>query len=155
MENQEANTTQAPSMVLDAYGMVQIKETAKWAKTIAIIGFVMMGIMLLFGIFGIVFAFTKSNNGAAFGFIPLIFMMAIMLVLYGIPCYYLLQFYKYCHAAILERDSAGLSKGLAFLKSHFNFIGVLIIIGIAFYAVVAIGMLIGFAVGGSIFNGVF
>jgi hypothetical protein len=155
MENQETNTTQAPSMVLDAYGMVQLKETAKWAKTIAIIGFVMMGIMVLFGMFGIIIGITKSQNGGAFGLIPFVIMMALMLVIYGIPCYYLFQFYKISNAAIVDRNTQDLGKGLAFLKSHFNFIGVLLIVVIVFYALVLLGMAIGFGIGGSMLKGMF
>ena len=72
-----------------------LKETAKWAKFLSILGFVFMGLMVIAGIF-IGSFMSKMTNFSSFAMpFPsslLSIMYIVIAVLYFMPCYYLYQF---------------------------------------------------------------
>lgn len=110
-------------------------ETVKWTNFLAIMGFVMIGIMVIFAFIISVSAsaipgFAEAGiSGGFFGFIYLIFAG-----IYYIPISYLFKFSKNLKSAFADNDEMALEKGFEYLKSHYKFMGVLTLIMLGFYA---------------------
>ena len=114
-----------------------LNTTRKWALFLAIMGFIFLGIMLLFGIIAGVFlsAFKSGLESSGLtGFLMGIFIV-IMAAVYFFPLLYLFRFSKHTANAVQTLDKQELFKAIKNLKSYFVYIGILIIIVLAVYAV--------------------
>lgn len=118
-----------------------LTETAKWAKFLAILGFIGIGFMVLFAIFFVLmmskFSSQLNSSGVQFqaiqGWIMSIGYL-IGAVIYIFPVYYLYKFANKTSKALNANDTNLLTEGLRYLKSHYLFIGILAIIAMVFYA---------------------
>ena len=126
-----------------------LKETKKWAYFLAIMGFIGAAILLLIGIFMSVFFSAvdifanlpeRPDFPFPFGIIGMLY--AVLAVVYFFPAYYLYKFSKEMSEALLIRDEAHLTAAFRFLKKHFKFIGIMVIVMIALYIVLVIGLVI-------------
>lgn len=70
--------------------------------------------------------------------------VAVMILIYGIPIYYLYQFGKHSKIAINNFDSEAISLAFKYLKLHYRFMGILVIVVVALYFVAIIVFLMGF-----------
>lgn len=116
-----------------------LQETAKWAKFLSIVGFIFIGLMVIFGLFfGSIMGSAMSElddaglgagmGAGAFGFIYI-----IIALLYFFPTFYLYRFSTRTKQALLNSDSEGLAWGLEQLKSTFKFMGIMMIVILALY----------------------
>lgn len=115
-------------------------EAAKWAKFIAIVGFVVIGLMVLAG-FGFIFAGSSLMHyaglgGGFFGSLLSLFYIAITL-LYFLPCLYLYKFGNNVQKGIYNSQNT-LDTGIQNLKRFFKFVGFFTIIILALYALMLI-----------------
>jgi len=118
-----------------------LKETAKWAYFLSIIGFVFLGlfVILAFFMFSAGSALGSMSGmgalgamgGAAIGVVYL-----LIALLYFFPILYLFKFASKTRKAFAENNTELLTDGIESLKSHYKFVGILMIIVISFYAVV-------------------
>ena len=126
-------------------------ETAKWTKFLAILGFIAVGILVLIGIFygtiisfiGSTSTFSQASSLGSFafgGFFTIIYILIALL--YFFPAKYLYNFSVKLKNAIHSSNQSMLSDAFFNLKSHYKYIGILMIILLAFYAVIFIFMLI-------------
>ena len=148
MENEyELDTGLDEGFVVTEASRRFLSETAKWAKFLAIVGFVFLGLFLIFGLFfGSIMGAATSGledvgpigaaGAAGFGLI-----YVVLSLLYFFPSFFLYRFATRTTAALAASDSEALAHGLGQLKSSFKFIGVLTIIMLAFYALSLIGIL--------------
>jgi hypothetical protein len=137
----EQSTENVLGIQFDQQGINLLAQTGKWAKFIAIVGLIMCGILVLIGIFlgsMVGSAFLGKSMGAGTEIIFGVVYVVIAL-LYVFPCVFLYRFAKYMQAANNSHDAQQLNLALANLKSFFKFIGILIIIMLAFYLLAAIG----------------
>ena len=136
-------------MSLSNLSKTYLNETRKWTRFLAIVGFVMLAIMIVAG-------FSMSSIMSAFGAddfeslgfatgIPYLFMGA----LYFFPIYYLYKFSTNIKAALYENNEGNEEKAFENLKSHYKFMGIFVIVMLAFYLFFGIGMLM---LGSAIFN---
>ena len=133
------------NLVIDWRSKEFLKETAKWTKFLAILGFVRIGLMVL-GSLVMLFAPSSLMSNGDFPFGGKIFMMLLYLafaVLYYFPISYLYQFSENTKKAIENNDNNAIRDAFEFLKSHYKFIGILTIILLAFYAIIIFIGLIG------------
>lgn len=133
------------NLVIDWRSKEFLKETAKWTKFLAILGFVGIGLMVL-GSFVMLFAPSSLMSNGDFPFGGKIFMMLLYLafaVLYYFPISYLYQFSENTKKAIENNDNNAIRDAFEFLKSHYKFIGILTIILLSFYAIIIFIGLIG------------
>lgn len=126
-----------PSRIyLDDQALVHLNETRNWTFFLAILGFIVIGLMILAGII-ISLVFTSLNTPKMPGilgiFYPFIFI--IMGVLYFFPSYFLFQFSKYTSMTLRERSTELFSKAMKFLKYYYRYTGILVIIVIGFYVI--------------------
>lgn len=129
---------------LNSRAIAYLREAAKWGKFIAILGFVMIGIFVIFAVFmGAIFGSTSALAGMDTGMGAMSGGMItgtylIMALLYFFPTLYLYRFSVRTAAAIGNKDSELFSDGIGQLKSLFKFMGILAIITIGMYVIVLI-----------------
>lgn len=144
MEN-NLHVENGENLVIDWRSKEFLKETAKWTKFLAILGFVGIGLMVL-GSLVMLFVPSSLMSNGDFPFGGKIFMMLLYLafaVLYYFPISYLYQFSENTKKAIENNDNNAIRDAFEFLKSHYKFMGILTIILLAFYAIIIFIGLIG------------
>lgn len=144
MEN-NLHVENGENLVIDWRSKEFLKETAKWTKFLAILGFVGIGLMVL-GSLVMLFAPSSLMSNGDFPFGGKIFMMLLYLafaVLYYFPISYLYQFSENTKKAIENNDNNAIRDAFEFLKSHYKFMGILTIILLSFYAIIIFIGLIG------------
>ncbi|KGO95165.1 DUF5362 family protein [Flavobacterium subsaxonicum] len=115
-----------------------LKETAKWATFLAIVGFLCVAFGIMLGIFYVAMASTifagpgmptqMQYVGPALG---AVFIIGSLITIF--PIIYLLQFASKTKAALSENNTEKLTGALSSLKSHYKFVGIFTIIVIALY----------------------
>jgi len=142
---------------IDPIAKAHLAETAKWARFLAILGFVLMGLIVLLTIFAGAFLATLSGGfrandangpaitGLAAGF--QFFFLILMVALYFFPCLFLFHFANKMKLALAANDQETLNASFQNLKKFFRFIGIMTLIVLAFYAIIIFFMVIGFGLG--------
>lgn len=149
----ETNNNQSLfDLQLDTVGVDYLRESAKWAKFIAIVGFVFCGLMVIIALFaGTILASSMSmamGGAAGFGGGLITFIYIVLAAMWFIPCLYLFRFASGMQVALRNNEQEKLLNSLKNLKSHFKFIGILLIILLAFYALAIVFGIVMAAAGG-------
>lgn len=124
-------------------------ETTKWGRFLAIVSFVMLGLMTLGTIFSVflgVGAVGVISGVTAQGSLVVVVYLLVAL-LYFFPTYYLYKFSTKLKAGLLESIQSDVDSGFENLKSMFKFMGILMIIVLSFYALAFLMGLIGMLTG--------
>ncbi|MDA3906360.1 MAG: hypothetical protein PF484_09820 [Bacteroidales bacterium] len=116
-------------------------DAARWSRFIAILGFIMIGFLVFVGIImGPVLSvlnedmdISSDRFGLSSGIIAAIYIM--IAVLYFFPIYYLFQFSQGIIKAYKTNNEDILNTSFRFLKSHYKFIGIMLIVVLATYFV--------------------
>jgi hypothetical protein len=145
----EQNTSNLFELHVDPQSIAYLGETARWAKFLAIIGFIMCTLIVLAGIFaGTVFSSLGDNFGmGALGVGAAIFYILIAL-LWFFPCLFLYRFAVRTQVALRNNEQQNLTAGLANLKSYFKFVGILTIVVISIYILLFIFAMLGAGMAG-------
>jgi hypothetical protein len=143
---EENNPSSLFDLSIDHESSLYLTETARWAKFLAIVGFVTCGLLAVASFFiGSLLARsalpTYGSEGAgaiagAGGLITAVYLA--IAVLYFFPCLFLYQFSVRLKAALRDNDQVMLNQSLKSQKSLFKYVGILTIIAISFYALVFI-----------------
>jgi len=126
-----------------------LKETAKWGKFIAIVGFVMMALVVIAGVMMSFFMGSMMGDisdgsglegviGGAVGF-----MYVIIALFYIFPLLYLYRFSTKMKIALAQDDQQYLYESFQNLKSLYKFMGILMAVLIGFYLLVIVFGVIG------------
>lgn len=135
-DQQSTNNDQPQALSINRMGEYYLKETRKWAHFLSILGFVGSGLMALFGVFGSsLFSFIPGNEAIPFGFGFFFIIYLGVAVIYFFPSLYLFKYAKELKSALESHDNQALERSLEQHKKFYKFIGILSIIGIAFYAI--------------------
>ena len=125
-----------------------LKETAKWAYFLSILGFIGIGFIIFAALFaGTLFSSMSKMNpamgamGSSFG-IVMAFIYFLIAVLYFFPVYYLNKFASNAKKAFKNSDSETLTISLEYLKSHYKYIGIMTLVIFSLYFLMFIGMII-------------
>lgn len=121
---------------LSKSAIVFLEETRKWTNFLSILGFIGIGIMVVFGLFAGAIMSTMSNTLGApvdafpgfFGFIYI-----IMALVYFFPVLYLYRFGAKLKVALKTHDNTMLTLALENLKSHYKFVGIVAVIMLSIY----------------------
>lgn len=132
-----------------------LSETAKWAKFLAILGFIMCGFMAIAAFFlPFLMSFMPAGEmmpmgamGKGLGMIMTIMYLGLAVLLF-MPCLYLFRFSTKMKTALLQSDSEELDTSFSNIKSFFKFYGIMTIITMSFYVLVLIITILG----ASVFN---
>lgn len=135
-------------MQLDQSAKDFLKETAKWAYFLSILGFIGVGFFVVFAIFaGAIFASLGSTMGAGVfagslgAFMSFIYLA--IAAIYFFPVYYLFRFGSNAKRAFRENDSEALTSSLGYLKSHYKFIGIFMVSILSLYALIFVLAMLG------------
>ena len=136
---------------IDQSSRAHLAEAAKWAKFLAIVGFVMCGLIIVLSFFiGALFSTSMSRYGdsAAFGSGFGIIMTIVYLsfgVLYFFPCLFLFRFANNMIVALNSNEQITLNRSFQNLKIMFRYVGILTIIVLALYIIVFVFGILGAA----------
>ncbi len=124
-----------------------LKETAKWAYFLSILGYIGIAFIVIAALFaGTLFAAMAKMNpaigmmGSSFG-IMITFIYLVIAVLYFFPVYYLNKFASNARIALKGNDSDTLTTSLGYLKSHYKYIGMMTVIVFSIYLLILLGMI--------------
>lgn len=119
-----------------------LRETAKWANFLAIVGYVFLGLIVIMALFmGTALASLSAAGGIGGGVITIIYLA--IAALYFFPIYFLQRFAANMKNAFDHNDNEALTEGFNFLKKHYKFIGILMIVMISFYVLIFFVALVG------------
>lgn len=137
---------------IDQTSKSHLHEAQKWARFLAIVGFVMCGIIILVGIFAATTysQFNRFDDGGygrpsafRYGFGAMIgFIYIIGAVLYFFPCLFLLRFANHMRNALATSDQLTLNTSFQNLKVMFRYVGILTIVVLSFYAIIIVVALV-------------
>jgi hypothetical protein len=110
-----------------------LESAGKWAKFLAILGFIGVGLLACAGLWLLTIApAIKTPTEDARPDAPLISFMGFpFLIIAGIilvPCFYLYRFSTHAQLAIRDGDSEAITESLRYLRAHFRFIGILMLL---------------------------
>jgi hypothetical protein len=133
---------------IDPSTKAHLAEAAKWAKFLAIVGFVMCGLVVILSFFmGTILSSMGSYSnddagfGAGLGIFVTIFYLALG-VLYFFPCLFLFRFAINMTAALNTNDQLTLNRSFQNLKIMFRYVGILTIVVLSLYILgIAFGVL--------------
>lgn len=111
-----------------------LRETAKWAYLLAIVGFVFIGLMIVLGIFMGTMMSSLETPASIPGALLSVFYIGISLV-YLFPVLYLYRFASKMKKAFAENNNEDLEEGFKNLKSHYKFIGVATLLLVGIYGI--------------------
>ena len=127
---------------IDQLSRAHLSEAAKWAKFLAIIGFILCGLVLIVGVFAGVFFSSLSNaygdeyRSGAYSKGVVVAMLAFYVgfaILYFFPCLFLLRFANHMRNALNTNDQLTLNSSFQNLKIMFRYVGILTIVVISLY----------------------
>jgi hypothetical protein len=137
---------------LNELAMDSLRVSAKWCTFLSIMGFIFIGLMLLFGLLATVSLSAISSQpemqglegmNPMFGFMKYLPLLYILIaVVYFFPVYYLFKYASGMKKALNFRNSEMVADSLSYLKSHHKFLGVMTIVFISLYIVGIIGIII-------------
>lgn len=149
----ESTTESLFELHVDHNGSAYLKETARWAKFMAILGFIFCAFYVLVALFAGSFMArlsTLGGGGAATGagmigggLITVIYIL--IAVLYFFPCLYLYNFAAKMQTALRSNDQDQLNLSFRNLKSCYRYMGILMIIALGLIALGCIFAVIGLA----------
>jgi len=117
-----------------------LETSRKWAMFSAIIGFIFLGLILIFGLIAGTFMSVFNSSGVLPGF-PQILVFAFVLILllvYFFTIHFLFRFSKHTSNAVHTLNKKEFQLAFKNLKSYFIYLGLLIIISLSFYIVALI-----------------
>jgi len=135
---------------VDHEATIYLKEAARWAKFLAIIGFIFCGLFVLCGLFAGSFIASMYSRigaaqGAAIGGAIYSVYFIVMALLYFFPCLYTFNFAQKMQLALRSNDQSQLNQSFRNLKACYRFMGILTIIGLCFFALGLIFAVVGLA----------
>ena len=147
MEQKSANLF---DLHVDQQSQGYLSETAKWAKFLSIVSFIMIGLLLILTIVGgaAMFSSDLADMGyydTDFGIVGIIVFLIVM-VLALIPNIYLYRFAVKMQVALRNNDQSNLASSFLNLKSCYKYVGIFTIVFLSFilirivYTILKLGM---------------
>ncbi len=125
-------------LVISSISQSTLLSSAKWAKFLAIVGFIFIAIMVLGGLFAQTLMSSYSGSASTAYSGDLIKYMGIVYVVFAIilffPCLYLFKFSNKMQEAVRTSSQESVDTAFINLKSMFKFYGIITIIILVVYA---------------------
>ena len=137
---------------IDTASRAHLSEAAKWARFLAIVGFVVCGLIVIAGIFAGSFLSMMSGlsgddyRGSAaltsgWGAFMAVFYIG-MAILFFFPYLFLFRFANHMKSALNTSDQHTLNSSFQNLKIMFRYVGILTIVLLSFYALAILMVLV-------------
>ena len=140
-QNQESSLF---GLNIDPSSRNHLWETARWARFLAIMGFIVCGLALIMGVFaGTIFqnwvdhSLLGPDAAADTNSVRLRtgIVYTIVAIVYFFPCLYLFNFASKMRTALIANDQNTMNESFKNLKKTFRFVGVLTIIILVFWII--------------------
>lgn len=141
MENTTFETQPTETFAVTREIKLYLSETAKWGNILAIIGYVVMGMMALASLVMII-AFSFIDMKTAFPMWILGIVYLLLVGVYYIPVTYLYRFSDQMKQAVHRNDEKLYTTGFANLKSLFKFFGISTFVLLGLYALILVGAVV-------------
>lgn len=130
----------AAKIEISNQSVINLNKARKWAMFLAIIGFIIFGLITIIGIIALVFLFFFKSDELCLGIKdPLLLIMLIAVsVIYFLPVLFLFRFSKYTRDALQKSDKQKLDKAFKYLRILFAYLGILFIIALSGYIVILV-----------------
>jgi hypothetical protein len=139
------------SLAIDPVTKAHLNETARWAKFLAITGMVFLFLMILFGVLGSSFLFSRfsgmpagSANLTSYASIGIAVYMIIIAVIWFFPLMFTLRFASQMKGALAGNDQQALNASFQNLKITMRYLGVVTIVVLAVYAIILVVTILSF-----------
>lgn len=148
MENNILDMLPDGQSLLTTEGEQFLMQTTSWARFLAIVGFVMTGLMVIFALAApaIFSSIMSSSEGlampSAFGG-TIVAVYLILAIIMFFPYLFLFKFANRTKSALQTRDAEGLTSGLGNLKATFQYVGIVTIVVLGLYAIVFLLAIVG------------
>lgn len=143
MENNENLLT--ADLQVDSIAFAHLHETARWAKFLAIVGFIIAGLLLLAAIFAGTFLGKMSGAGLSgsqsmmgAGFLSAVYI--VIAAIYFVMCLFLYRFAAKMQIALQSTDQDNFNLSLHNLKLVYRITGIIVIV---YLALVALALIFG------------
>lgn len=142
------------SLGIDPANKAHLSETARWARFLAIVGMISLGLGVVFALFWYslmsrMASPTFDNAGFNTGTYTMgmrigsLIMLFIVLVLWFIPLLFLLRFANSLRVAVRADDQEAMTVAFLNLKRFFRYIGIITLIGLILYAFILVIAIVG------------
>ncbi|WP_148661283.1 DUF5362 family protein [Flavisolibacter tropicus] len=143
-------TTALFNLNVDTVTKAHLSETAKWARFLSVVGFVLLGLFLLGGIAVSLYSERPLNNyggNAAFSAygVGMSFILLFTGVIWFFPLLFLYRFASRMKTALNGNDQNALNTSFQNLKICFRYVGIITIIILALYALLLVFAIVGVA----------
>ena len=118
-----------------------VHETAKWAKFLSIVGFIITGFIVIGALFAGTILGLLSQANAEYAAIPagaITFIYLLVAALYFFPCWFLFKAAGFLKSALATNNAQDLAEGLGKVNAYFKFMGILTLIVIGMYALIIV-----------------
>jgi hypothetical protein len=137
---------------IDQSSRAHLSEAAKWAKFLAIVGFIMCGLIVIIAFFAGSFLAMMSNSyndgyrspvrlTGGMGGVVIVFYVGIA-ILFFLPYLFLFRFATRMKTALNTNDQLTLNSSFQNLKIMFRYVGILTIVLLSFYALIILMVII-------------
>lgn len=126
---------------IDTESKIYLLETTKWASFLSILGFILVGILVIASIIVVIvalFSLSLSAIGGIGGLAAIILFYILLTGLIFLPFYYQFKFAKHLKKGLETEDQIAIIEGFRNLKSMYKFCGILAIVLMASYALIMI-----------------
>jgi hypothetical protein len=129
------NSIDSNRLELSPESLRHLDKTRKWTMFFAILGFIFLGLMIFAGLAAGAFLsiFDSSPEGADIPKWLFVVIILFFALLYFFPTLFLFRFSTHMRNAIQTVNNEELRKAFRNLKSFFAYLGILVIIMLAFY----------------------
>jgi len=151
---QQEQASELFSLQIDSLTKSHLWETARWAKFLSIIGFILCALIVIGGVFfSSLFSFVSGGSEMyeASGISPtgfgvvMAFISILSAVVFFFPCLFLFRFSNKMKTALNSNSQNELNISLQNLRAVFKYVGVITIIVLAIYGLFFILAILGLA----------
>lgn len=131
---------------VDATAHGYLKDAARWAKFLAIVGFIFCACFMTFALFvGTLSDMFTTLGSQSFSLVfktLITFGYAGLALLNFFPCLYLYKFASKMQVALRDNDQGQLNRSFKNMRSFYRFVGVLMIICLCLFALALLGIML-------------
>lgn len=132
---------------VDHNTMSYLRDAARWAKFLAIAGFIFCGLFVVVAILVLSLLSSLFNSVGAqgvygIGALPIAFVYVLIAVLNFFPCLYLYNFATRMQTALRSNDQEQLNTSFRNMRAFYRFVGVMMIIALGFFLLGILGMVV-------------
>ena len=144
---ESAPQTNLFELQVDHIGTVYLRDAARWAKFLAVAGFIFCGLFVVVAILFVsllssLFNSVGASGVAGIGAVPIAFVYIVIAILNFFPCLYLYNFAVKMQVALAGNDQEQLNTSFKNMRAFYRFVGVMMIIGLGFFLLGILGMVV-------------